>query len=193
MDYLLLGRRRRDFTPRASVSTSITHRCVVLVFASLFPYLCLLFSAVDVILNWFRWDFLKNNYKTQTIPLVSKRFKLISFITIRVQWTRFRKNWCGENMEIEFNELGFHVQKPSSMNSFSIHGKRVHWTHFPWTQLPWVCFRTVLIRCLYFIELGSHGFAWSSSAEDRWLRLQIVQRTRFLFMENKFIELVFHV
>ena len=37
-------------------------------------------------------DFLKNNYKTQTISLVSKRFKLISFITIRVQWTRFRKN-----------------------------------------------------------------------------------------------------
>ena len=31
-------------------SSSITHRCVVLVFASLFPYLCLLFSAVDVIL-----------------------------------------------------------------------------------------------------------------------------------------------
>ena len=36
--------------PKASVSFSITHRCVVLVFASLFPYLCLLFSAVDVIL-----------------------------------------------------------------------------------------------------------------------------------------------
>ena len=40
--------------PRASVSSSITHRCVVLVFSSLFPYLCLLFSAVDVILNWIR-------------------------------------------------------------------------------------------------------------------------------------------
>ena len=36
--------------PRALVSSSITHWCVVLVFASLFPYLCLLFSAVDVIL-----------------------------------------------------------------------------------------------------------------------------------------------
>ena len=36
--------------PRASVSSLITHRCVVLVFASLFPYLCLLFSIVDVIL-----------------------------------------------------------------------------------------------------------------------------------------------
>ena len=34
----------------ASVSSSITHRCVVLVFASLFPYICLLFSAMDVIL-----------------------------------------------------------------------------------------------------------------------------------------------
>ena len=54
MDYLLLGGQRRGFTPRASVSSSITHRCVVLVFASLFPYLCLLFSVVDVILNWLR-------------------------------------------------------------------------------------------------------------------------------------------
>ena len=36
--------------PRASISSSITHRCVVIVFASLFPYLCLLFSTVDVIL-----------------------------------------------------------------------------------------------------------------------------------------------
>ena len=52
MDYLPLGGRRKAFTSRASVSSSITHRCVVLVFASLFPYLCLLFSAVDVILNW---------------------------------------------------------------------------------------------------------------------------------------------
>ena len=50
IDCLPLGGRRKDFTPRASVSSSITHRYVVLVFASLFPYLCLLFSAVDVIL-----------------------------------------------------------------------------------------------------------------------------------------------
>ena len=50
VDYLLLGRRRRGFTSRASVSSSITHRCVILVFASLFPYRCLLFSAVVVIL-----------------------------------------------------------------------------------------------------------------------------------------------
>ena len=54
MDYLPLGGQQRGFTPRASVSSLITHRCVVLVFASLFPYLCLLFSAVDVILNRFR-------------------------------------------------------------------------------------------------------------------------------------------
>ena len=39
---------------RALVSSSITHCCVILVFASLFPYVCLLFSAVDVILNWLR-------------------------------------------------------------------------------------------------------------------------------------------
>ena len=40
--------------PRVSVSSLITHRCVVLVFASLFPYFCLLFSTVDVILNWLK-------------------------------------------------------------------------------------------------------------------------------------------
>ena len=39
---------------KASVSFSITHRYIVLVFASLFLYLCLLFSAIDVILNWLR-------------------------------------------------------------------------------------------------------------------------------------------
>ena len=36
--------------PRASVSSSITHCCVVFVFAFLFPYFCLLFSVVVVIL-----------------------------------------------------------------------------------------------------------------------------------------------
>ena len=54
MDYLPLGGQWKGFTPRASVSSLITHRCVVLVFASLFPYLCLLFSSMDVILNWLR-------------------------------------------------------------------------------------------------------------------------------------------
>ena len=34
-------------------------------------------------------DFLENNYKTQTISLVRKRFKLIWFLTIRVQKTQF--------------------------------------------------------------------------------------------------------
>ena len=37
VDYLPLGGWQRGFTPRASVSSSITHHCVVLVFASLFP------------------------------------------------------------------------------------------------------------------------------------------------------------
>ena len=54
MDYLSLRGQWRGFTPRVSVSSSITYRCVVLVFASLFPYLCLLFSAVDMILNWLK-------------------------------------------------------------------------------------------------------------------------------------------
>ena len=50
MDYLPLGGWQRGFKPRASVSSSITHLCVVLVFASLFSYLCLLFFVVNVIL-----------------------------------------------------------------------------------------------------------------------------------------------
>ena len=54
MDYLPLGGWWRGFTSRVLVSSSITHRCVVLMFSSLFPYLCLLFFAVDVILNWLR-------------------------------------------------------------------------------------------------------------------------------------------
>ena len=54
MDYLPLEGWRKGFTSRASISSLITHHCVVLVFASLFPYLYLLFSAVDVILNWLR-------------------------------------------------------------------------------------------------------------------------------------------
>ena len=54
MDYLSLGGQRRGFTLRASISSWIIHCCVVLVFASLFSYLCLLFSVVDVILNWLR-------------------------------------------------------------------------------------------------------------------------------------------
>ena len=52
MDYLPLGGRRKGFTLRVSVFSVIIHRCAVLVFASLFPYLCLLFSAMDVILDW---------------------------------------------------------------------------------------------------------------------------------------------
>ena len=54
MDYLSLRDQQRGFTPSASVSSSITHRCIVLVFAFLFPYLCLLFTDVDVMLNWLR-------------------------------------------------------------------------------------------------------------------------------------------
>ena len=52
---------------RASVSSSITHHCVVLVSASLFPYLCLLFSVVDVILNWIRF-FINSVYSLCSFP-----------------------------------------------------------------------------------------------------------------------------
>ena len=59
MDYLPLGGQRRDFTPRVSVSSSITLRCVVLVFASLFLNLYHLIFAVDVIL--FDLDYVINS------------------------------------------------------------------------------------------------------------------------------------
>ena len=53
-------------------------------------------------------DFLENNYKTQTISLVRKRFKLICFLTIRVQRTQFlvQPNEA-RRPEIECNGLGF--------------------------------------------------------------------------------------
>ena len=138
----------------------------------------------------YTWDFFKNNYKTQTISLVSKRFKLISFITIQVQWTRFRKN-----MEIEFHELGFDVQKLSSLNSFSMNSAPIGLLQNGLDQMS-LSNHAQSVRLLanefielVFIELSSHGFAWSSSAEDHWLRLQIVQ---FLVVKNKFKELVFY-
>ena len=54
VDYLPLGGRRRGFTPRASVSSSITHRYVVLVFASLFPYLLPFIFCCGCDFNWLR-------------------------------------------------------------------------------------------------------------------------------------------
>ena len=50
VDYLPLGGRRRGFTPRASVSSSITHCVLSLCLHLSSLILCLLFSAVDVIL-----------------------------------------------------------------------------------------------------------------------------------------------
>ena len=50
VDYLLLGGRRRGFTPRASVSSSITHRVLSLCLHLSSLNLFYLFSAVDVIL-----------------------------------------------------------------------------------------------------------------------------------------------
>ena len=39
VDYLPFGRRRRGFTPKASIFSAIKYRCVVLVFASSFPFI----------------------------------------------------------------------------------------------------------------------------------------------------------
>ena len=50
VDYLPLGGRRRGFTPRASVFSSITHRVLFLCLHLSSLNLCHLISAVDVIL-----------------------------------------------------------------------------------------------------------------------------------------------
>ena len=50
VDYLPLGGRRRGFTPRASVSSSITHRVLSLCLHLSSLNLCHLISAVNVIL-----------------------------------------------------------------------------------------------------------------------------------------------
>ena len=55
-------------------------------------------------------------------------------------------------MEIEFNELGFHVQKPSSLNSFSMNSP-------PTGLLQNDLDRSVRLLANEFIELSSHGFA----------------------------------
>ena len=54
VDYLPLGEQQRGFTPRTSVSSLITHRVFSLCLHLPSLYLCLLFSAVDLIYNWLR-------------------------------------------------------------------------------------------------------------------------------------------
>ena len=59
MDYLPLGRRRRGFTLKASVSFAITHRALSLCLHLSSLNLCHLISAVDVILFGvdFIWEY----------------------------------------------------------------------------------------------------------------------------------------
>ena len=52
----------------------------------------------------------------------------------RVQWTRF------SYMENEFVELVFHTWKTSSLNLFSMYGRRVCWTRFLCFVL-WNCYK----------------------------------------------------
>ena len=51
------------------------------------------------------WIFLKNNYKSETMLLVRQRFKLFSFLTIRVQRTWFC--YLKMHLEIEYEKLEF--------------------------------------------------------------------------------------
>ena len=67
--------------------------------------------------------FLKNNYKFETMLLVRQHFKLFSFLTIRVQRTRF----CHLKMhlEIDCEKLEFenrvsHTQFPSAFSNGKI-------------------------------------------------------------------------
>ena len=92
------------------------------------------------------WDFLENNYKSQTISLVRKRFKLIWYLAIRVQRTRFlgllfiilpaaemakmstyarnRVQWTRFlSLETEFIGLNFYTFKSSPLNSVSLYKK----------------------------------------------------------------------
>ena len=65
-------------------------------------------------------DFLENNYKTQTISLVRKRFKLIWFLAIRVQKTRFVAWYTG--------------QKSSPLDSVSKQRNQIYWTRISFMQ-----------------------------------------------------------
>ena len=75
-------------------------------------------------------------------------------------------------MEIEFNELGFHVQKTSSMNSFSIHGKLVFIELGRWLRLMFGCVcrrwtlsdRLLIRSCLESLLLGLLDQITKSSA-----------------------------
>ena len=76
--------------PRAFVSSSITHHCVVLVFASLFPYLCILFSAVDVILNWLRF-FINFVY---SLCSFSTHFVFVIKLELVILFWGSKRSWC---------------------------------------------------------------------------------------------------
>ena len=60
-------------------------------------------------------------------------------------------------MEIEFNELGFHVQKPSSLNSFSMNSAPMGLLQNGLDQSVRLLANEFIE--LVFIELSSHGFA----------------------------------
>ena len=76
-------------------------------------------------------DFLENNYKTQTISLVRKRFKLICFLTIRVQRTWFLvQPDRPRRPEIELKGLALPSWKSSSEDSLYVYGNRAQSTWF---------------------------------------------------------------
>ena len=136
--------------------------------------------------------FLENNYKIQTISLVRKRFKHISFITIRVQWSRFLcykieyivlelpgllaielGSACPHKPEIEFNELGFWACKPSSLNSICKRRNRVHWTRFvsletEFNELGFWAYKTSSMNSVYKPRIRVHWTQFLAYVDTHW-------------------------
>ena len=118
--------------------------------------------------------FLENNNKIQTISLVRKRFKLIWFLTTRVQRGRFL------GYKIEYVLLDFPIlpvpkvgpicRKLSSCHSFCKTRKRVQWTRFLFLQTE-------------FIELNFHTYK-SSSMNSVSILANRVHWTRFVLKET---------
>ena len=108
------------------VTASWSLHCHCLGLISLVCFFCIRGLGFLFFMGFFQ-DFLENNYKTQTISLVRKRFKLIWHLAIRVQRTRFLGLLFIILPAAEVVHVG---EKSSSLDSVSKPRNRVHWTQF---------------------------------------------------------------
>ena len=90
-------------------------------------------------------------------------------------------------IEIEFNELDFHVYKPILMNSVSMYGNRVHWTRFPCLMgLTWdPCVTVLLISHFPWILLCN--LAWDVLGNDAKVFKQLCDQRCQRALLNLFI------